>query len=228
MFQLIGHRGVRGHAPENTLRGFKQAFDMGCVGVEFDVRRCKTGELVVIHDETVDRTTNGSGKVEMLSLAELQSFDAGGGAIIPTLDAVIEAASPKGILFIELKETGIGEEVGHKVQHAIDEGADASTLVVISFLPETLKEVRSVNDAIHIGLNSEGLSVQEVSDVLEEVRMQHLNPYMKDVDGEFVALAQKHNQTIGTWTVNDANDFKYVYDLGLDFIFTDYPDRLIG
>ena len=90
MVLRIGHRGAAGHAPENTLVSFEKAIDLGCDMTELDVHICGSGELVVIHDETVDRTTNGSGRVSELTLREIKILDAGDGEEIPTLEEVLE------------------------------------------------------------------------------------------------------------------------------------------
>jgi glycerophosphoryl diester phosphodiesterase len=106
MVYVIGHRGAAGHAPENTLRSFHKAVELGADMVELDVHLCATGEPVVIHDDTVDRTTDRSGRVRDLSLDELKALDAGDGERVPTLVEVIDEMSGRAALNVELKGLG--------------------------------------------------------------------------------------------------------------------------
>jgi glycerophosphoryl diester phosphodiesterase len=105
---IVAHRGASAYEPENTIRSFDNAFQLGADFVELDVRLSKDGSLVVIHDEAVDRTTNGSGLVRDLTLSELKLLDAGKGEKIPTLEEVLELFSePEHKFFIEVKEPGV-------------------------------------------------------------------------------------------------------------------------
>src|SRR5271170_4029312 len=99
----IGHRGACGHAPENTLASMKKALAFGVHGFEFDIQMSKDGEPVVIHDDTLDRTTNGTGAVNAHTLAQLQTLDAGAGETIPTLRDVLDMVDRRCMLFVELK-----------------------------------------------------------------------------------------------------------------------------
>src|SRR3989338_4292016 len=105
--QTMGHRGAAALEPENTLRSFRKAIEIGVDYVEFDIHRCKSGELVVIHDETVDRTTNGKGFVADLTLQQLKKLDAGKGEQIPALQEVIDCCKGNVKMQIELKEPGL-------------------------------------------------------------------------------------------------------------------------
>ena len=110
---IFGHRGAPGYPrkAENTRLSFRKALDSGAHGIEFDIRRCGDGRLVVIHDETVDRTTNGRGRVRDLSYEELRRFDAGSGESIPLLAETLDEFGPQCILNIELKDAGIAPDV---------------------------------------------------------------------------------------------------------------------
>ncbi|RLG46262.1 MAG: glycerophosphodiester phosphodiesterase, partial [Thermoproteota archaeon] len=102
-FFVVGHRGASAYEPENTVRSIRRAFEMGADAVEVDARVSKDGHVVIIHDETVDRTTNGTGLVSELSLEEIRALDAGKGEKIPTLQEVLEEIRGKGCLFLEIK-----------------------------------------------------------------------------------------------------------------------------
>jgi len=113
----VGHRGAAGHEPENTLRGFRRAMELGADMVELDVQICSSGEMVVIHDDTVDRTTNGTGAVDELTFEELRRLDAGGGERIPTLDEVIDVADREIGVNVELK--GLIRELSDEVRTGV-------------------------------------------------------------------------------------------------------------
>src|SRR5262249_22169220 len=109
----FGHRGAPGYPrrAENTIGSFRKALQAGAGGIEFDVRRCADGQIVVIHDDTIDRTTNGRGRVAELTYDELRRYDAGGGEAIPLLDKVLDEFGRKCLLNVELKDPGIAGEV---------------------------------------------------------------------------------------------------------------------
>ncbi|MEM2727493.1 MAG: glycerophosphodiester phosphodiesterase family protein, partial [Candidatus Bathyarchaeia archaeon] len=107
----IGHRGAKGYEPENTILSFKRALELGVNAIEFDVRRTKDGEIVVIHDAEVDRTTNGKGLVGELTLSEIKSLSTEKGEKIPTLEEALDFLDRKSKIFIEIKEVGIEEKV---------------------------------------------------------------------------------------------------------------------
>jgi glycerophosphoryl diester phosphodiesterase len=115
--RVFGHRGSPGFPRfgENTPTSFRQALDAGAAGIELDVRRCADGTIVVIHDATIDRTTNGAGRVSGLSYAQLSRFDAGHGDSIPRLADVLDEFGPRGITNIELKESGMAAEIARMV-----------------------------------------------------------------------------------------------------------------
>ncbi len=117
----IGHRGAMGYAPENTLGSFAKALELGVDGIELDVHVCKSGEVVVIHDERVDRTTNGKGQVKEMTLKELKELDAGKGERIPTLEEVLDFVDRRAFIDIELKAEGIGNSVADIVRKYIQE-----------------------------------------------------------------------------------------------------------
>jgi len=112
----IGHRGAAGHAPENTLAAVRQGIELGVDFVEIDVRRTADGVLVALHDATVNRTTNGRGRVEALSLGEVRKLDAGNGERIPTVEEVLQMAGGRTGLMLELKVDGLAHLTVQTVQ----------------------------------------------------------------------------------------------------------------
>ena len=141
----IGHRGAMGYAPENTLKSFDLAIQMGAPMIEIDVTQCASGEAVVIHDDRVDRTTNGEGYVSDLSLAELKKLDAGDGEQIPTLKETLDALRGKCHLNVELKSERVVEEVVKVLLMELQAGNwDASTLMISSFDHHALRKFQKL------------------------------------------------------------------------------------
>src|SRR5215831_20128983 len=107
----IGHRGACGYAPENTLASIEQAIELRCAFTEVDIQRTSDGELVLLHDERVDRTTNGRGRVSDITLPDIRMLDAGGGQMVPTLEEALRVAKGRIGLILELKTTGLAHDV---------------------------------------------------------------------------------------------------------------------
>ncbi|MCC7356472.1 MAG: glycerophosphodiester phosphodiesterase, partial [Candidatus Doudnabacteria bacterium] len=149
---VIGHRGAAGYEPENTLRSFEKAISLGVDMIEFDVRRCKSGELIIIHDDNVDRTTNGKGKVSELNLDTLQQFDAGKGEHIPTLIETLQFINRRVKVDIEIKEENIATDVAKIIDTFISQGWQNSDFLVTSFLETELQAFRKINTQVPIGV----------------------------------------------------------------------------
>src|SRR5262249_47833937 len=137
----IGHRGAAGHAPENTLAAIRRGIALGVNFVEIDVRRTADGVLVVLHDATVNRTTNGKGRVDRLSLQEVKQLNAGDGEHIPTLEEVLKVAVGKTGLMLELKTRGAARQAAETVREA----GLSSSVIYASFLHDELQHVRTVD-----------------------------------------------------------------------------------
>lgn len=227
MMLTIGHRGAGFLEPENTLRGFKKAIELKLDYVEFDVHRCKSGELVVIHDETVDRTTNGKGFVRDLTLQQLEKFDAGKGERIPTLQEVIDVCKGKVKMNIELKEHGLEKDV---IATLIKNGISAKDFFIISFIHETVKKVKGEASAnglkIKTGILIAGnpLNVDEVAKVANADFVSAAHSF---VDERMVKQARKAGLGFTVWTANTEHDMKRMIGLGVDMIASDRPDLLM-
>ncbi|CAD5243792.1 glycerophosphodiester phosphodiesterase family protein [Thermococcus camini] len=144
---VLGHRGYSARYPENTLLAFKKAVEAGANGIELDVWLTKDGEVVVIHDDTVDRTSNGSGKVKDMTLNELKSLDFGNGEMIPTLEETFEALPEDILINVEIKDV---EAV--KKTAAIIGANNPSRVMVSSFLIDALREYRKYDRETRMGL----------------------------------------------------------------------------
>src|SRR3990170_6122982 len=144
----IGRRGARAYEPENTLRSFKKAIEIGVDAVEFDVRKTRDNHLVVIHDADVKRTTNGKGLVADLTLKEIKELSAEKGEKIPTLEEALEFLDNKAKILIELKEIGCEE----KVLTTVHSKKLEKNVIITSFLENALKKIRELNKQIETGL----------------------------------------------------------------------------
>jgi len=222
MVLRIGHRGAAGHAPENTLGSFRKAIDLGCYMTELDVHICGSGELVVIHDETVDRTTNGSGLVSELNLNQIKLLDAGSGESIPTLRQVLGLLKGRIQLNIELKGLGTAKPVYELVEST---GWRGENLLITSFTWGLLKEYRRKDSEARIGPLTH-LNLNEAMKFAEEIDVYCINPYHKLLTNDYVEKAHRKGFKVNPWTVNNPKDIMNLINLGVDGVISDYPDRI--
>jgi glycerophosphoryl diester phosphodiesterase len=221
MVIVFGHRGAPGYPRqgENTFTSFKKALECEAAGLEFDVRRCGDGRLVVIHDERIDRTTNGCGRVSKLSYDELVQFDAGFGDRIPLLTDVLDEFGGRCWLNIELKDMGIASEVKRLV---LERRLEAQ--VIVSAFDWT--ELRPVTPEVPIALLSS--SRWRLVSTARELRAKAIHPRRDIVTPRLIAAARTAKLLIHAWTVNDPAEMSRLHELGVDGIFTDFPDRCSG
>lgn len=222
--EIIGHRGC-GYEPENTPRSFREALEQNVDYIELDVWRCASGELVVIHDETLDRTTNGTGKVTGFTLSELQSFDAGMGERIPTLEQVLNIVGGKAKICIELKEMELTDDVAKLIENCVVTGeCSYEDFMVSSFNHRELVKLRQRIPQIKIGAILYGIPLS-VSDLKEKFDADSLHISTEFISQELIDEAHAHGMTVFAYTVNSIDDFKRVLSMGIDGICSDYPDR---
>jgi glycerophosphoryl diester phosphodiesterase len=222
MILRIGHRGAAGYAPENTLRSFGKAVELGCDMTELDVHLCGSGELVVIHDESVDRTTDGSGEVANLTLSELKQLNAGKGERIPTLEEVLKLLKGRIMLNIELKGLGTAEPVYNLIQ---SNGWRRDNLLITSFNWEMLREYRARDPDARLGPLTYD-NIKEAGSFAEAINAYSINPYHGYIDTGYVEEAHSKGFNVYPWTVNEPKDIRYVIELGVDGVISDYPDRV--
>lgn len=221
----IAHRGASGSEPENTLLAFRRAFEMGAQGIELDVHLCRSGELVVIHDETLDRTTDGAGLVAEYSLDELRKLDAGKGQAIPTLSEVLQLAHERGIVFIELKADNCAQAVLATIEQHSAHGGRLDELCVISFNHPLLVEIRRMNPLIRTGANFVGNLVSHAQ-VAELAGAWSANPCIEFLDSATVDDAHARGLKLFTWTCNNPLEIAKARLLGVDGVMTDHPERV--
>ena len=226
MVYVIGHRGAAGYAPENTLTSFRKAVEFGVDMVELDVHLCATGEAVVIHDDTVDRTTDGSGRVRDLSLDELKALDAGGVERVPTLVEVIDEMSGRAALNVELKGLGCVDRVHEVLSDAVGDGLIShDVFLVSSFHLGMLEWMRALSDDVRLGVLV-GDVPGKVLEFAQRVEAYSVNPYHKRMSLEFVSMAHGLGLKVYPWTVNEPGDIARAKAMGVDGIISDYPERV--
>ncbi|MDG6900933.1 MAG: glycerophosphodiester phosphodiesterase [Nitrososphaerota archaeon] len=219
---VVGHRGAAGLEPENTLRSIARAIDVGVDAVEVDVRRTKDGELVVIHDPTVNRTTNGKGRVNSFTLKDLRALDAGKGERVPTFRELCAAVKGKVELFVEIKEPEIVREM--VTQIGVDELAAKTTFV--SFFHSALVSAKQLSPASRCGVIFSGDPMDPAKLALD-VNADLIVPNQAYMSERMVKEAHKRSLTVQAWTVNSADDLRRVVGFGVDGVASDLPNLIV-
>ncbi|WP_107839133.1 glycerophosphodiester phosphodiesterase [Metasolibacillus meyeri] len=232
---IFAHRGASGQFPENTMRAFEEALQSGVNGIELDVQLTKDGEVIIIHDEKIDRTTNGQGFVKNFTLAELETFDAGGwfsskfeGERLVTLDKVLAWMQKEGNhlrLNIELKNDQI-QYVGleDKVLALINKYDLQERIIISSFNPFSLQRVRMQNANIEIGYLIFGMPDNALW-IAKEIGANAIHceaPYALSAYGE---AAKKAGYPLRIYTVNAEDEYKQLVKVGVEVVMTDFPER---
>jgi glycerophosphoryl diester phosphodiesterase len=224
----IAHRGASGRFPENTLKAFHGAIDAGAQMCELDVQLTSDGAVVVIHDETVERTTDGRGAVRSMTLEELKRLDAGvrfgrefRGERIPTLEEVMALADGHCELNIELKSAG----VERKVCELIVAYRALASAMISSFDWDALTVVRHFDPRVRVGLLASQWPARLVGAAFE-LKAESCNPKSDIVTEDLCIAAHERNLSVYTWTVDEPGEMRRLIAFGVDGIMTNYPERL--
>lgn len=228
-----GHRGARAYAPMNTIPSFELALTQGATGIELDTHLSKDGQLIVLHDFSVDATTDGKGLAKDMTLAQLKELDAGSsfsaayaGVRIPTLSEVFEAVGKKCFINVEIKsETQDTDGVEQAVADCIRQHGLEASIIVSSFNPLALKRFRDILPSAAIGYLY--APDYDFSAAMEGLPHEARHPQDMMVDATYMTWARQHNYRVNTWTVNDPQRAAELYKLGVDAIITDKPDVII-
>jgi glycerophosphoryl diester phosphodiesterase len=218
----IGHRGARAYEPENTLRSFNKALELGVDAVELDVRKTKDNKIIVIHDAEVDKTTNGKGLVSGLTLREIKELLTEKGERIPTLEEALDFLDKKVKIIIELKENGLEE----KVLSIIHEKGLDKNVIIVSFLEEALRKTRKLNNEIMTGL----IYVRHENPINAalELKANYILPLYRFTPTANVQKAHENGLKVIVWTINKQEEVSEYKDKGVDGIASDKPDILIA
>lgn len=222
----IGHRGAKAHVAENTIASINKALNIGVDAIEIDVHKCASGELVVFHDFTLDRMTNGSGEVAKHSLEQLKQLRVLGEFEIPTLEEVLDAIDRKCVLNIELK----GKDTASVACEIISEYIETrrwqlADFLISSFQLEELKTVFNLNSKLRLGVLTKA-SVSEAIKNASIINAYAIHPNVALLTKDNVKLAQDKGYKVITWTVNDEATTQRVKTYGVNGIISDNPELL--
>jgi glycerophosphoryl diester phosphodiesterase len=216
----IGHRGAKGHKPENTLISFQKAVDLKVDGIELDVHLSLDGEIIVIHDETIDRTSKGKGFVNQFSALELKKYG------IPKLIEVLDLTNQKCFINIELKGFGTAKPVVDLMEHYISEkNWNYTDFLISSFDWKMLEEVQMLNPKIQIGVLTEE-SIDVALTFSKKIKAFSIHPDYVLLSKENVALMQENGFKVYPWTVNSTADIQKIKSFNVNGIISDFPDRI--
>ena len=222
----IGHRGAMGHETENTIASIQKALDLNVDMIEIDVFRITSGEIVVFHDEKIDRLTNGSGEIESLDLEALKNLTVVGNHKIPLLSEVLDVINHKVPLNIELKGPETSEGVINIINTYMEnEGWALDDFLISSFNWEELEHMRRINKDIEIAVLTEDNPLDAIS-IANDLNAVAINPNYLSLTKKNVSEIKSRGFKIFTWTVNDTEQISNMRKLGVDGIFTNYPERV--
>ena len=217
----IGHRGAAGHAPENTVAAIQKGIALGVDFVEIDVRRTADGVLVALHDETVNRTTNGKGRVDRLSLREVKKFDAGNGEHIPTLEEVLKVAAGQAGLMLELKVEGVARQAVETVRGV----GFRDPVIYASFLHDELTHVRAVDPEASLMVLFGRLPQAPVSRATahgpSHVGLRHDTATRRLVDA-----FHRAGLLVFVYTADRPGDIQHALSVGVDGVISNFPERI--
>jgi glycerophosphoryl diester phosphodiesterase len=222
----FGHRGARGLEPENTLRAVRKALELGANGIEVDVHLAH-GRLIVIHDDTLDRTTNGVGRVMERPFAYIRSLDAGQGERIPTLTEVFDLVDRRAVINVELKGPGTAAPVVRLIDRYVQTGNwRYENFLVSSFDLAQIQTVKGLRFEIRTGALIER-APPGLAAFAERLGAWSLHPGKRYVTPELVADAHQRGLKVFVYTINQPAEIASMAAIGVDGMFTDYPDRVV-
>lgn len=233
---IFAHRGAKAVAPENTIPAFLKAAELGADGVELDVQFSADGALIVIHNPTLEQTTDGHGRVTSFTLEELKQLDAGAkfdprfaGTRLCTLEEALDAIGDRLLVNIEMKSFAMGTDgMAEQVAEIIRKRALYDQVIVSSFNPFALRRLKRTDSRIETGL----LYAPDLPIYLSRAWLRPwakpdaMHPEHVMVDAAYMRWARCNNYPVNVWTVNETADMQRMIELGVNAIITDYPDRL--
>ena len=233
--RVIAHRGFSAVAPENTLAAVRWAIAAGADMVEVDVTVTADGHVICLHDDTLDRTTDGRGPAASLPLAVIAGLDAGSwfgprfaGERVPTLAEVLALVKGRMLVNVEIKPEAVEHGIVPKVAALIRDHAMLDQVVVSSFAPEALRRMKlSDPEVVTVSLlNNELHAGLDPLEVVQEVGSRGLNLSSDEVTPDLVERCHRHGLPVSVYTVNSKRQMRRLVRMGVHAIFTDHPDRL--
>jgi len=231
---VIAHRGASAVAPENTMAAFRRAVEMGAECIETDLHLSRDGRLVIVHDTTLNRTTDGDGLVKNYTFNELRQLDAGkwfsadfAGEKLPTIEDLLDYAGQADLsLYLEIKG-GAGYGVERAVISALRGRKEAKAAVVLCFDGSVLNRVHQLDRLLMTGLLFESGGEEMVREAVK-VGARQIGPRGDCVTPELVEDAHRRGLKVISWTINDAAQMRALAKMGVDGIITNHPDRLVA
>ncbi|MBP94031.1 MAG: glycerophosphodiester phosphodiesterase [Flavobacteriaceae bacterium] len=224
--RVFGHRGAKGYLAENTLESIEKALNFNADGIEIDVHLCASGELVVFHDFTLDRMTNGTGEVGKQTLKALKELIVNGGFQIPTLEEVLNLIDKKCLLNIELKGKNTAIKTCEIVSYYVqNRGWDDTDFIVSSFQHTELETMFQTNKNIPLAVLTKA-SVTEAIEFAKTIQAKIIHPNFALLTKDNVKLAQSLGFEVNTWTVNNADTILRMKQYGVNGIISDVPDKI--
>jgi glycerophosphoryl diester phosphodiesterase len=224
----IGHRGACGYVAENTIESIDKAIELGVDGIEIDVFKCKSGELVLFHDQTLSNLVGRPERIEKLTLEELSECLINHKYSIPTLKKVLEKFTTPLFINIELKGVDTAVSTSNMLNEFISkEKWQESSFIISSFQWKELEKLREVNKTIAIGvLIDRKKTINDAIEFANAINAQAIHPYFTLLNKKNVKKIKNNNFKIFTWTVNNKKDIEYIRMLNIDGIISSYPDRI--
>lgn len=221
---IIAHRGASGYEPENTRLAFQKAISLNADMVMFDVRKCKSGEIVVIYDATVNRTTNGRGFVKIKTFPEIKVLNAGKGEKIPTLQEAITTIGKNKKININIVETSAIEPTIKIIGDYIKEGWNKDNFLISSFKFFKLAQLKTKYPFVQFS------PVLVFFPTITARKLMTLKPFSLHVEKKFISkrlveFAHQYSIHVYVWTVNERQEIEKMEELGVDGIITDFPDK---
>ena len=224
----IGHRGSKGYVAENTLESIKHAILLGVNGIEIDVFKCLSGELVLSHENNLKRLTGKSGQLEKLTLSELKKFLVVGKYKIPTLTDVLQTIETPLFVNIELKGLNTAQATSKIITNLSKSTSwRLENFIISSFNWNELEQFRSIDKNTPVGvLLSNSMSINEAIELGKKINAQAIHPNFKLLNEKTVKKIKNNGFKIYTWTVNSKDDINYMKKLKVDGIISDFPDKI--
>ena len=234
---VVAHRGASAYAPENTMAAFRRAVELGARFIETDLHLTRDARVVAMHDATLDRTTNGHGLVDSLSLKDVRALDAGSwfaapsaksfaGERVPTLNEILQFAKEKDVIFyLEIKSDATWG-VEHAVVASLRDTGEAARVIILSFDPATLLSVNRLDQTMMTGYLCEHPSNDLVERTVRAGARQ-LAARGDLVTPDLVKKAHHAGLQVVAWTINEPDQMRRLIAAGVDGIMSDYPDRLL-
>jgi glycerophosphoryl diester phosphodiesterase len=222
----FAHRGASGHEPENTLRSFSKALDLGASWIEFDVRAVEN-EAVVFHDRTLTRCAKRLGFIDRQSLATVRSYDVGQGERIPLFSEVLALIKGKAKAQVELKGYNSATVAARVIREALALGWQTNDFLVSAFDQNELSMFKRELPAVPLGLLIYGypINVDEMIKTFEPISI-HL--HIDSVTTQRITDAHARGLDVYVYTANEVRDIESLRDMGIDGLFTNYPERVLG